>query len=175
MGIVRFRPAAPLDRYVESLWWSQRDLPQLHGEHMLPGASTQLIFALHDGAYCWKKNSSDGPSTSWTRDVVHGPQWNYFVSGPKPCGAVAGACIRAGAAGAVLGVPVSELTDRHISIDALWGALGRSVRQRLLDANALDANKPMAVLRALEQELLARLRRPPLIHPAVARALAVPR
>jgi AraC-like DNA-binding protein len=174
MGLVRYQPAAPLDRYVESLWWSQRDMPQLHPEHMLPSAGTQLIFALHDGAYTWKTHSSDGASTAWTEGVVHGPQWRYFVSGPKPCGAVVGACFRAGAAGAVLGVPVSELTGRHMSIDALWGARGRSVRQRLLDANALDARVPMTVLRALEQELVSRLRRPPLIHPAVAHALADP-
>jgi AraC-like DNA-binding protein len=169
MAIVRYRPPAPLDKYVECLWWSQRNSPQLYCEHMLPSASAQLIFALQDGAYAWKRKSSDEASTVWTRGLVHGPQWSYFVSGAKPCGAVAGVSLRPGAAGAVLGVPIAELTDRHISIDALWGARGRSVHQRLL-----DADEPMAILRALEQELLSRLTRPLLIHPAVAHALADP-
>ena len=169
MTIVRYRPPAPLDRYVEWLWWSQRDLPQLYCEHMLPSASTQLIFALHDEAYTWRRKPSDESSTVWTRGIVHGPQWSYFVSGPKPCGAVAGVSFRAGAAGAVLGVPIAEITDRHVSIDALWGASGRSMRQRLLDADG-----PMAILRALEQNLVSRLTRPLLIHPAVAHALADP-
>jgi AraC-like DNA-binding protein len=168
MTILRYRPLAPLNRFVEWLWWSQRDLPQLHCEHMLPSASTQLIFALHDATYTWQRRSSDESST-WTRGIVHGPQWSYFVSGPKPCGAVAGVSFRPGMAGAVLGVPISEITDRHVSIDALWGASGRSMRQRLL-----DADEPMAVLRALEQDLVLRLRRPLLIHPAVAHALADP-
>ena len=169
MTIIRYRPPAPLDCYVECLWWSQRDLPQLYCEHMLPSASTQLIFALHDEAYTWQSSSSDESSTVWTRGIVHGPQWSYFVSGPKPCGAVAGVSFRPGAAGAVLGVPIAELTDRHVAIDALWGARGRSMRQRLL-----DAGEPMAILRVLEQELVARLTRPLLIHPAVAHALADP-
>jgi len=179
MTILRYRPPAPLDRYVEWLWWSQRDLPQLYCEHMLPSASTQLIFALHDEAYTWQRKSSDQSSTDGsstdesstvcTRGIVHGPQWSYFVSGPKPCGAIAGVSFRTGAAGAVLGVPITEITDRHVSIDALWGASGRSMRQRLL-----DADEPMAIFRALEQGLVSRLTRPLLIHPAVAHALADP-
>src|SRR5580704_7176207 len=146
MTIVRYRPPAPLDSYVEWLWWSQRDLPQLYCEHMLPSASAQLIFALHDEAYTWQRQSSDESTAVWTRGIVHGPQWSYFVSGPKPCGAVAGVSFRTGAAGALLGVPIAEITDRHVSIDALWGASGLSVRQRLL-----DADEPMAILRVLEQ------------------------
>jgi AraC-like DNA-binding protein len=169
MTLVRYRPSAPLDRYVEWLWWSQRDLPQLHCEHMLPSASTQLIFALHDDAYRWRRKPSDESSTLWTRGIVHGPQWSYFESGPKPCGAIAGVSFRTGAAGIVLGVPITELADRHVSIDALWGARGRSLRQRLL-----DAEEPRAILRVLEQDLVSRLTRPLLIHPAVAHALADP-
>jgi AraC-like DNA-binding protein len=169
MTIIRYRPSAPLDRYVEWLWWSQREVPQLYCEHMLPSACTQLIFALHDEAYTWQSKSSDAGSTVWTRGIVHGPQWSYFVSGPKPCGAIAGVAFRTGAAGAVLGVPVTEITDCHVSIDALWGARGRSMRQRLLDADG-----PMAILRILEQDLVSRLTRPLLIHPAIAHALADP-
>jgi AraC-like DNA-binding protein len=43
------------------------------------------------------------------------------------------------------------------------------MRERLL-----EANEPMAILRALERELMARLTRPLLIHPAIAHALADP-
>jgi AraC-like DNA-binding protein len=169
MTIVRYRPTAPLDRYVNCLWWSQRDLPQLYCEHMLPSASTQIIFALHDEAYTWRRTASDPSSTAWTRGIVHGPQWSYFVSGPKPSGATAGVSFRSGAAGAMLGVPITELTDCHVTIDAIWGVRGRSMRERLL-----NTVEPIAILRALEQELMARLTRPLLIHPAIAHALADP-
>jgi AraC-like DNA-binding protein len=171
MAIVRYRPRPPLDSYVKWLWWSSRDLPQRDGEHMLPCASAQLVFALHDEAYTWRRNSSDETFTAWTRGVVHGPQCSYFVSGQKPRGAVAGVAFHVGAAGPVLGVPSAELTDGHVSLDALWGAAGRSTHQRLLDAGAAE---PMAVLRTLERELMARVSRPLLIPPAVAHALADP-
>lgn len=169
MAILRYRPAAPLDRYVNWLWWSRRDMRQLDSEHMLPSASAQLIFALHDEPLTWRKSLSDETSAVWTRGVVHGPQCSYFVSGPKPCGAVAGVSLRTGAASALLGVPIAELRDLRVSIDALWGARGRSMHQRLVDVHG-----PMAVFKVIEQELMLRLKRPLLIHPAIAHALVDP-
>ena len=167
MSTIRYRPAAPLDSYVDCFWWSQRDEPQLHCEHMLPSGTAQLVFALHDEPIaCWM-GSSQINSVIWTRGLLHGPQWSYFVSGPKPCGAVAGVSFRPGAAGYVLGLPIAELADRHVTLDALWGAAGQSLHERLR-----EAGKPPAVFRLLEQELMARLRRPLLIHPAIAHALA---
>ena len=136
---------------------------------MLPCASTQMIFALHEGAYSWKAHASDENLAAWTRGMVHGPQWSHFVSGSKPCGAVAGVSFRVGAASALLGLPASELSGRHVPIDEIWGSGAESIRQRLL-----GLNEPMAILRALEQELLARLTRPLLLHPAIAHALVDP-
>jgi AraC-like DNA-binding protein len=134
---------------------------------MLPSGGVQLIFALHEAPFiCLPSISSDAPIV-WSRSIVHGPQWHHFVCGPKPIGAVAGVSFRAGAAGAVLGMPMTELEDRHVSIEALWGARGHSLRERLLAADG-----PSEVFRVLEHELIARVRGPLLIHPAVAHALA---
>lgn len=33
MQLIRYRPAAPLDAYVEWLWWSRRDQAENSGEH----------------------------------------------------------------------------------------------------------------------------------------------
>ncbi|HEX3911866.1 MAG TPA: helix-turn-helix domain-containing protein [Steroidobacteraceae bacterium] len=167
MSTIRYRPAAPLDRYVDCFWWSQRNEPQLHCEHMLPSGTAQLIFALHDKPIaCWM-DSSQANSLTWTRALLHGPQWGYFVSGPKPCGVVAGVSFRPGAAGCVLGLPMTELTDRHVTLDTLWGAAAQSLHERLR-----EAGKPPAVFQVIEQELMKRLERPLLIHPAIAHALA---
>jgi AraC-like DNA-binding protein len=169
MAIVRYQPPAPLDSYVKWLWWSERDKRQLDYEHMLPSASAQLIFALHDEPLTWRKNLSEETFEVWRRGVVHGPRCSYFVSGPKPCGAVAGVSFHPGMASALLGVPLLELTDLHVPIDALWGARGRSMHQRLV-----DLHEPMAIFKVIEQELLSRLKRPLLIHPAIAHALVDP-
>jgi AraC-like DNA-binding protein len=166
MRLIRYRPTAPLDAYVECFWWSYRDQPQLFCERMLPSGHTHLIIALHDTSIV-SAPGSPGHAVSWSGGVVHGPQGKYFISGPKPCGAVVGASFRAGAAAAVLGIPITEVTDRHITLDALWGHRGRALQERLL-----TAQNPSAIFRILERDLTSRLVRPLLIHPAVAHSLA---
>ena len=104
---------------------------------------------------------------TWSRGIVHGPQWKYYLSGPKPVGSVAGVSFRPGGAGAVLGVPAAEIADCHVPIDALWGSRGVMLREKLL-----AADEPSSIFRILEIELTARLARPLLVHPAVAHALA---
>ena len=167
MQLIRYRPAAPLDSYVECFWWSWREVPQNFCEHMLPSGRAQLIFTLHETPIVCRPSPPGAEAFVWSRGVVHGPRWSHFVAGPKPRGAVAGVSFHAGAAGAVLGLPVTEIADRHVTIDALWGARGRSLHERLLGAAV-----PSAAFRMLEHELTARLQRPLLIHPAVAHALA---
>jgi len=166
MPLIRYQPPAPLDSYIQCFWYSERREAQVFREHMLPGGSAQLIFALHESPFtCVPKSPSMSPVT-WSRGVVHGPQRSYYTTGPKPCGAVAGVSFRPGAAGAILGVPMSDLTDGHIPIDALWGQRARTLHDQLLAA----AN-PTHIFALLEQALRARLARPILIHPAVAHAL----
>ena len=36
MPLIRYHPCAPLDRYVECIWWSWRERAEIVGEHMLP-------------------------------------------------------------------------------------------------------------------------------------------
>jgi len=167
MALIRYRPCAPLDRYVECFWWSQRDRAEVFGEHMLPSGSVQMIFALHDAPILCMPGSLCGEPLVWSGGIVHGPQWIYYKSGPKPAGATFGVSFRPGAAGNVLGVPVTELTDRHVPADALWGSRASELRERLLAAQG-----PSAAFRVMEAALMSvRLHRPLLMHPAVAQAL----
>ncbi len=167
MSLLRHHPAPPLDAFVDCFWWSQRDMPDGTCEHMLPGGGVQLVFALHAAPLVSMAGASAAGAVVWSRGVVHGPQWRYFVAGPKPRGATLGVAFHPGAAAAILGMPVAEFTDRHVSLDDLWGARGRSLHERLLSAAS-----PAAAFHLLECELLLRLQRPLLIHPAVAHALA---
>ena len=168
MRIIRYRPASPLDACVECFWWSHRDQSETYGERMLPSGGAQLIFALHETPIVCRPSTSATDAVVWSRGIVHGPQWSYYESGAKPAGTVVGVSFRPGAAGAILGAPVTELAGRHVTIDALWGARGNALRDQLLDAQS-----PKIAFRILELALTARLRRPFLIHPAVARALAL--
>jgi AraC-like DNA-binding protein len=164
--LIRYRPAPPLDRYIEWLWWSYRDRPQAHGEHMLPSGCAQLVFLLHEQAVVCRPSASPEP-LAWTGSVVHGPQSSYFRTAAKPKGAAVGVSFRPGAAGAVLGVPLNEFADRHVGLDAVWGARATDLRQRLMGAVS-----PQQLFRILETDLCARIHRPLLMHPAIAHALA---
>jgi AraC-like DNA-binding protein len=150
------------------MWWSQRDRRQEYGEHMLPSGRVQMIFALHEEPIMCSPASPLRGAVRWSRSIVHGPQWGYFKTGPKPAGITVGISFRPGAAESLLGIPVTELTDDHVSLDDIWGARGEALRERLL-----ATNDPGSMFRLLESELLGRLERPRLIHPAVAHALAV--
>ncbi len=165
MPLIRHRPAAPLSHYVECLWWSRRDAAQDYWEHVLPSGRVQLVFTLHEQPLLCLPASSASP-IRWSGSMVHGPQSGYYLAGPKPVGAVAGVAFRPGAAGAVLGLAAEALTDRHLSLEELWGARARNLREQLL-----AAPDPAAIFRLLEQSLSRRIQRPLLMHPAVAQAL----
>jgi AraC-like DNA-binding protein len=166
MQLIRYRPAPPLDRYIECFWWSHRDELQVHSEHMLPSGGAQLLFTMHETPILCRPSAS-GASIAWSGSIVHGPQSSYYVAGAKPKGSVVGVSFRPGAAGAVLGVSMADIADRHVTLDAIWGTRGVDLHQRLM-----SAAEPKAVFRILELSLNARTHRPLLIHPAVAHALA---
>jgi AraC-like DNA-binding protein len=133
---------------------------------MLPSGRAQLLFALHEiPMLCWP--STGEKPIAWSGGVVHGPQSGYYRAGAKPTGCAVGVSFRPGAAAAVLGAPMEELANQHVTLDAIWGARGVDLRHRLM-----SAGKPSEIFRVLEQELSARIYRPLLIHPMVAHALA---
>ena len=164
--LVRYHPSSLLTAAVDCIWLSRRRDDSPDFEHMLPSGNTNLIFALHDAPISWASGKSGITWRSWTHSIVHGPQTSYYLAGPKPKGTVVGVSFRPGMAGPILGVPLSELQDAHIPLDELWGYRASGLHDRLA-----SANDPLAMLRLLESELIARIRRPLLLHPAVAYAL----
>jgi AraC-like DNA-binding protein len=163
MPSLNHRPRPPLDSFVARFWWSERNVPLDAVEHMLPTGSAYLVFPLHD----LPMTCTGDEVLTWQRGLVHGPQSRIYRSGPKPAGAVVGVALRPGAIRAILGVPASEISGRHVPVEALWGK-----RADALHARLCEAASPPATFEILERELLAKLKRPLPLHPAVALALA---
>src|SRR4051794_10208781 len=109
MPLIRYRPRPPLDRFVQCFWWSRRDVAQHYCEHIFPSGGVQLLFALHETPILCLPNPPSGRRIEWSGGLVHGPQWRYYIAGPKPPGAVAGVAFRTGAVGAMLGIPAVDL------------------------------------------------------------------
>lgn len=70
----------------------------------------------------------------------------------SPGAALLGVRFRPGEAGAVLGLPAPELTDRSVSLDALWGAAAAELAERMASVAT-----PAEQIRIGEGVLLARL------------------
>jgi AraC-like DNA-binding protein len=166
MPSLKHYPAPPLDSFVACFWWSERHAPLAAAEHMLPTGAAYLVFPLHDLSMTCLAGPAGSEVLRWKRGLLHGPQSSFYSSGPKPVGAVAGVALRPGAAGAILGLPASEIAGRHVPVESLWGARAEKLHGRLCEAEGVPA-----IFRILEQELLAKLARPLLLHPAVAHAL----
>lgn len=164
--LIRYCPAPPLEAVVEWIWLSRRAGHSPDHEHMLPSGQAQLVITLHDSPIHWAEPNARLRWQAWTRGVVHGPQSRYYMAGPKPPGVVLGASFRPGMAAAILGASLPDLRDRHVSIEELWGYRGLDLHERLA-----AIREPREICRALEVELIARIHRPLLIHPAVAYAL----
>jgi AraC-like DNA-binding protein len=164
--LIRYCPAPPLQAVVDCIWLARRTGHSPDCEHLLPSGKAQLVITLHDSPIQWGEPAVRTEWHSWARGVVHGPQSRYYLAGPKPPGMIVGASFSAGMAAAVLGVAMPELRDRHVSIEDLWGYRGLDLHERLA-----AIRDPYEICRALEAELIARIRRPLLIHPAVAHAL----
>jgi AraC-like DNA-binding protein len=107
----------------------------------------------------------------WSGDglTIAGPDSGARVVTLAPGSRLVGARLRPGAAGAVLGLPASELRD--VSPEAA-DVLGREVAEALLDELAAGADPHALLLRALE---LRGVREPDPIVRAAAAALGRPR
>ncbi|GAB1815290.1 helix-turn-helix transcriptional regulator [Mycobacterium sp. MUNTM1] len=68
--------------------------------------------------------------------MVAGPATTFYDFYPDGSWVLAGIRLRAGAAGAVVGQPVSELTDRRASVDTILGARGHVMAETVLAATS---------------------------------------
>jgi len=150
---------------VEALWWSQTDQQRHERERALPTGSITLVINLGPDPIRIFRDEADSVGLSFRHSVVWGPQTRYVIRDLKRKGKAVGIHFRPGMAGAVLGVPASELTDRFASLEDLWGSRASALRDRLLDTDG-----PEQKLECIQQ-LLAQRRRPLLAHPAVLYAL----
>jgi AraC-like DNA-binding protein len=149
-----YTPRAPLSDYVELLWLFEQPAPSHASERVLPTGTTELVINLGGG-----DRSFDA--------VVAGPHSRYFTLETTRPSTVVGAHFKPGGVFAFLGLPVDELHNRHVPLEALWGGRVGELRERLL---AIDG--PEARLLFLERLLLGQLDHERTSHAAVGHALS---
>lgn len=161
------RPTPPLDRFVECLWF-YRGYARAHDrEIVLPTGSSSIVFKLTDTPVRSFRDARDTVGQTFGGAVASGAFASHFVLDTSQASSTLGVQFKPGCASAFFGVPAGELTDMRVALADLWGAQAGEIRERILGAPSPDL-----AIALVERALLSRLRRPLLMHPAVAHAVA---
>jgi AraC-like DNA-binding protein len=123
-------------------------------ERSLPNASLELCFNLGPkGRRLFREGARNGlsPRAAW---VVGAHARPLLVEKEVADCDMVGVRLHAGVAEQMFGVPASELSDSLVDLDALWGPVVETVRDRLH-----AAAEPRARLTIVEQVVAARLAR----------------
>ncbi len=150
MPFFQHRPRAPLDEFVEMLWFSEEP-PLAHAqERLLPTGTVEIIINLNeDETRTYDKNNNTLVDTM-SGSIICGMHTEFFVIDTAEQTRVMGVHFKPGGAYPFLNLPAGELHNRHAALEDLWGrAEAAELRERLLGADSL-AEK----FRILEAHLL---------------------
>jgi AraC-like DNA-binding protein len=164
MRALRYKPEPRLAKFVDCLWYFEGS--RATRELALPTGTAELVINVRDNFIRVCSRVDDFEGEAFAGAVVSGAQSRYMVLPACPEGSVMGVHFRPGGAGPFLGLPLSELADRHVALEDLWGRQAHEIREQLCEAKS-----PTAALALLERALLSRLADRALCHPAVAFAL----
>jgi AraC-like DNA-binding protein len=143
-------PRGPLSGLVESIWLYEGEAPAHARDRRLPTGGVDLVVNLRDDS----------------APVVCGPFTHAFVLDTAEQRDTLGVAFKVGGAGALLGLPLDELSNLHVPLAELWRSGASELRERVLGAPTAEAKLETAQ-RVLSTRL-ARVSRPP--HPTAARA-----
>lgn len=164
------RPQPPLASFVNSFWLCDGYTPAHTVERHLPNGTTQLIFNLRDDTLRVYDPSGETRVTIVRGPLITGPRDEYTMLDTAQQASLLGIQFKPGGASPFLAAPASELRNRNVPLDALWGAAAHELYERVLTAGT-----PQARIAVLEEMLLRRLARAggrsAMPHPAVAFAL----
>jgi AraC-like DNA-binding protein len=161
-----YRPAAPLNPFIED-FWSYDDYVSPHsGERILPSGTFELVFNLRDDDLRIYDATNAGRFRRFSGAVISGPYSGYFGSDAAEEVSIMGVHFRPGGAFPFLRFPAGDLADSHIDLAEFWKGQAACLRERLAMARTADER-----FHLLEHALIEHLYRPLEHHPAVATAL----
>lgn len=136
MKLVSYFPKPPLSRFVELMWTVQGESAGRR-EKVLPNGSIELIINL--GSHHKVLSKVDHQQFEVYRESwIAGMQEDYITIEALRESDLIGIRFRPGGAHAFLHFPVSEITNRVIECDLVFGALMSEMRERLLDAKGFE-------------------------------------
>jgi AraC-like DNA-binding protein len=159
------RPAPPLDRCIQSIWFYQCAPRPFALERVMPSGSAQLIVNLkEDGTRAYDES---GRCHTAAGSVVSGLDPRFQIIDTAEQEHVLGVSFHPGGTVGFFREPAHEFAGPDVPLDVLWGAREAA---RLREA-LLAARTPDAALDVMERALMAAWRARE-AHPAVRFALA---
>jgi AraC-like DNA-binding protein len=151
MKVLHVKPAPPLSRFVELLWYYEHP-PRLHQkERLMPDGCIGLIVNLEENVTRVYDADDMNKMRKLNGCSVSGPHTKCFVIDTDEQTCVIGVSFRPAGAFPFLKLPSDELQNQHVELEDLWGGLARELRER-----ALAAKSPEAKVRVVELALLER-------------------
>jgi AraC-like DNA-binding protein len=150
MSTIVHIPSPPLDAYIKCLWHCEGPAayPRLK---VLPMPSLHLMVNFGD-AYHVYEGDHPGPVATCAESWSVGLWKTYHVMDWPRDLRILNVSFRPGGAAPFLRLPLAELRNQVVSLDALWGRSAAEIRERLSTAPTLQARFAL-----LERLLLARL------------------
>lgn len=139
-------PRPPLSHFVENLWYFDDLIAHHTREKLLPDASMELIIDLSSGPKKLYDRAEHYRYVGYNKCWISGMQRQYIVIGAEPGSSLMGVHFRTGGAAPFFGFPISELTGAVVELDLIWKSEILAVRDRLLEAQTVDAK--FAILEA---------------------------
>ena len=152
MDMLTYVPRQPLAEFIELLWLYKRKASAHTKERLLPTGHMELVMDLRD--------NTPGP-------LLCGAHSKPCVIDTEEPATIVGVHFKPGGAFPFLNLPAGELSNEHVSLNAVWGRTAEMLRDRLLEATS-----PAAKFRVLEQSLLRQAHQSLARHPAIAFALS---
>ncbi len=123
------KPAAPLDRFVHSLWYASDPTPAPGRQRILPTGNTQVILSLSRD---YLLDCREGrPSQAAPAAQIVGARSAYEIIDSSDLACIIGLVFRPAGFPALMGAPADLFANRFISLEDLWGTAARSLRDQL--------------------------------------------
>ena len=156
-------PGEPLSHFVQCFWYWE-GAPMGHTkERLMPTGEASVIFNLREDPiriYNWKNLER---WENYGTAVLGGARSEPFVIDTLQQECVFGIQFQAGGSFPFFRMPSSEVLNRDVPLDCVWGRAADTIRARLLEAEGVEA-----MFAAAEDALMQRLARPLELHPAVS-------
>jgi AraC-like DNA-binding protein len=166
MVIAAHVPRPPLDQFIETLWFHAGLNVDYPRERVLPDGSCELIINLRDEPRHVCDPATHQPQQRFRRSWFSGPHSQFIVIDTAPDASLIGAHFKPGGASALFGLPLHQLRNSVVELDAVWRGTAHRLPEQLL-----EAPDPPAKFRVLEAALLGRWQRASSSHRAVRYAL----